>query len=96
VAKNLDRYSVLFALRVLVAWRPGAALIEKGLGATYISVGELGLLQIPLSLASHFPRQFAAYKKAAETESWETLRLIEQRVRKMISRRSQQPKPQEA
>src|ERR1700733_12645354 len=71
--RNVNRYALLFAIRVLVASRRGAALVEKGLSATYLTIDELSALQIPISLADRFPDEFRRFKTAVKRRMWKEL-----------------------
>jgi tRNA1(Val) A37 N6-methylase TrmN6 len=55
---------LLFSLRVLVKWPGTAALLERGTGASYITLDSLGALNVPWNLHSIFPKEFRSYIEA--------------------------------
>jgi N-6 DNA Methylase len=83
-----DVRRVLFSLRVLIAWRRGAGLVENGVGATYISSRALGSLEIPVNLPDLHPVAFGQFSNSIEKSDWASLPIIEGGVRRAIKRLS--------
>jgi hypothetical protein len=79
-----EKMALIFALRVLVASRKGAALIEHGIGASYIPLNTLNGLQIPVNLCSLFPELFTLFTTAVMNKNLKRMEGLEERVRAII------------
>ena len=55
---------LLFAVRVLLKRATTSALIERGTGASYITLRALSSLEVPSNLHNVFPLEFESYKRA--------------------------------
>jgi hypothetical protein len=84
---NVDSLRLLFALRVLLADRKGAPLVEYGVGACYITLKALDSIKVPMMLAFNYPGSFEQFRHAVEQEMWHLLPGIERRVRGYLQRR---------
>jgi hypothetical protein len=80
-----DVNRLLFSLRTLIAWSGGAGLVERGVGATYISARRLGSLEVPVNLAEVYPRAFRRFVVCVKKADWGSLPAIEARVRRTIA-----------
>lgn len=78
------RLKVLFTLRVLLASSTGAALVERGTGARYISATWLARLRVPINLASWYPRHYDAFKEAVRRRDIESMRVVERYIQQHL------------
>jgi N-6 DNA methylase len=76
--KNVNESTkVLFALRFLLSCDFGAALIEHGSGASYLTEADLKELLVPLNLAERNVVAFQKYKKAVELRQFSEMQRTE-------------------
>lgn len=75
---------LLFALRVVLAWRGGVPLIQRTTGASYLTAKELSRLSIPLGLADQFPQEYADYKSAVAERQIDAMLSIEHLIRRSL------------
>ena len=59
----------------------GPGLLERGTGASYLSQGELGNLEIPYALATIYGRCFRVYAGALQRRCFATMQRVEAEVR---------------
>ena len=78
---------MLFALRVLLGFDFGAQLVECGTGAPYITEKALRDLIIPTKLADVYHKQYSGYREAIIRRDFNTMLSIEDRVRRLLTRR---------
>jgi hypothetical protein len=75
---------ILFAIRVLLK-RPGiSALLERGTGASYITIEAISSLDVPSTLHLQFSQQFESYRRAVRRRRAEVMQDIESSVAKAI------------
>jgi len=55
----------------------GAALVERGTGASYMARSELAKLEIPYGLSLRYRRQFQKYASAVRLRCFETMQRVE-------------------
>lgn len=82
--KQRDALKVLFALRVLMAWSIGSALVENGIGAFYIPSEALKRLLIPVNLADVYPARFRRFTNALMRSDFRAVQRIEGVVRRVL------------
>ena len=83
--EHISPIELLFALRTIVSWPSGAALIERGVGAKYVTVNDLRSIEIPMSLGKMFPGLLRQYKTLIADRRWRELPTVEARARKALS-----------
>jgi predicted RNA methylase len=75
---------LMFALRVLLACDLGAALIERGTGAPYLTDRDLRELYIPFRIADSFAGQYKHYKEAIRKHRFDAMKNIEKEVQSVL------------
>jgi len=80
---------LLFALRILVACSKGAALVERGTGATYITEQALLELPVPTALRLIFGREFKSYLMALRRKDPHAMRSIEKKTRHILTNKTE-------
>lgn len=80
---------ILFMLRVLIASPEGAALLERGTGATYLSASQLLDFFVPMKLILCYPSEFAEYRRAVARKEFRSMTSIENRVRELLYQETQ-------
>lgn len=83
-AAHIDSIALLFSLRVLVGSEKGAALIERGVGARYITVNDLQNFHVPLRLAESMPKLFQKFRMRVKKRHWNALAQVEFAARKAL------------
>lgn len=68
---------LLFAIRVLLKRAGVSALLERGTGASYITIDSLSSLEVPATLHLAFPRYFRLYRRAIRTRCTKRMVTIE-------------------
>jgi len=76
---------ILLAMRVLLGWDCGSALVERGTGASYIPKEQLLSLAVPMDIPAKWPRLFSLYKGAVRRRDARQMELIESRIRGILS-----------
>jgi tRNA1(Val) A37 N6-methylase TrmN6 len=82
--KRSDRLKLLFALRTALGAEAGAALLERGTGAPYLTVAELPSVQIPINLAFVYKQTFSKYEEAVRRKSFADMLSLEEQVRRKL------------
>jgi hypothetical protein len=77
---------LLFALRFVIAWELGAGLLERGVGATYITASDLRELLVPTKLAGVAPDVFNKFAAAVRNGNWSQLPKLEAKAREATGR----------
>jgi predicted RNA methylase len=72
---------VLLAMRVLLGWDCGAALVECGTGASYIPQQQLASLAVPFNLQAKCPQLFKNYETALRRRDSRLMESVESRIR---------------
>ena len=75
---------LLFAIRVLLKGSSSSALLERGTGASYITIESLSSLEVPSNLHVSFPRHFGLYARAIRARRANWMLKIELIVAKAI------------
>lgn len=75
---EVDGLQFLFSLRLLLSC--GAGLLQRGVGASYVSVRQLASLEMPIDAARVFASAFQKYSAAAKDCDWDSMLKIESRV----------------
>lgn len=81
-----DSLSLLLSLRLVTGMPAASQMIERGVGATYITEDELGSLYIPTQLGRAYPRLTEAYAQATKAGDTAGMRLLEARMRSDLIR----------
>jgi hypothetical protein len=87
--REFDSIALLFALRVLLASVQGSPLVERGIGAAYLTFDAINDLWIPYSLHTQYSKSFESFKSALRSRKWTELMQIEGRVRQYLQKRIQ-------
>lgn len=61
-----------------------AVMVERGVGATYVTERELGAIRIPTLLGDHYPGAVAAYQKHLRNRDFARMRSIERQLRSKL------------
>jgi tRNA1(Val) A37 N6-methylase TrmN6 len=72
---------ILLALRIIANSKFGAKLIERGVGAKYISTKSLLRLIIPYGAFKTNPQRFETYFKAVKSNDYNSMLRVEQNIR---------------
>ena len=83
-SKNISALELLLALRTVVSWPYGSSLIERGVGAKYVTIEDLQQLHIPLGLGNASPELLASYKKLISAKRWNRLLIVEEKARRLL------------
>lgn len=79
---------LLFALRTVISWPVGSALVERGVGAKYITISDLASIRIPLGLGEAYPQLFDRYRALIAKKKWQELATIEAEVRRRLMKKT--------
>jgi tRNA1(Val) A37 N6-methylase TrmN6 len=82
--KPEESLKLFFATRIILASKLGAALMERGTGASYVTTEQLSHLQIPINLAAVYRNLFLEYELAVQSERFSEMIRIEDHVRKEL------------
>jgi hypothetical protein len=85
-SEAVESLQLLFILRVITGMPAVRHLIERGVGATYITEDELGTIQIPTRLGDVYPKLAVAHSKAAKAEDSAKMRILETETRSRLVR----------
>jgi hypothetical protein len=80
-AKDVDRESLLFSLRVFFGWKWARAFVERGAGASFISQEALSAASIPANLHDIAAPKFLRYRAALKKKNFAEMQSIEAETR---------------
>jgi hypothetical protein len=84
---GLDAKKLTFAHRCLLNSEMGGAMLERGTGASYITVSDLDDLMVPLKFFSIYAATYSKYMKALKTFQFDEMQRLEQFVNRMMRNR---------
>jgi len=81
-----DSLPLLLSLRSVTGMPAVSQMIERGVGATYITEDELGAILIPTQLGDVYPKLAAAYARAVKAGNAARMRILEAQTRSDLIR----------
>jgi predicted RNA methylase len=85
-SEAIESLPLLLILRVVTGMPAVSQMIERGVGATYITEEELGAIQLPTQLGDACPKLAASYSIAAKAEDAAKMRMLEIQARSYLVR----------